>query len=345
MSLKDQSHHKITIYDIARESGVSYSTVSRVLNGFEFVKDETRQRVLQTVERLGYVANLQARSLAGGRSSMIGLLVPKIDNSYITAIVAGIDDELAQANLNLILYTTHRQLGKETKFVRNITSGMTDGLLLVMPLGIDAYLPTLREQGFPYVLIDQHDASGQSCEVLTTNYEGAYEATVYLIGLGHRRIAFITGLLELHSTPERLRGYRDALQDHGIAFDPDYVRQGDFYESEAYRATSDLLALPERPTAIFAANDLSAIGAMNALRDHDLVVPDDISIIGFDDIAQAAFTNPRLTTVRQPLEQMGRSAVELMIEQLSKPERPPRCITLATELILRDSCQPPEKTD
>jgi len=174
------------------------------------------------------------------------------------------------------------------------------------------------------------------------NYEGAYQATEYLIQLGHRHIAFITGLLELHSTHERLRAYKMALNDHGIPYRPEYVLQGDFYEIEAYRVTGELLALPEPPTAIFASNDLTAIGSMNALRDHGISVPDDISVIGFDDISQAAFTNPRLTTIRQPLDQMGRKAVELLIEQIENPERPSRRITLATELVVRDSCQPPE---
>ncbi len=339
---KDPTGHKVTIYDIARESGVSYSTVSRVLNGFEFVKDVTREKVLEAAERLGYVANLQARSLAGGRSNVVGLLVPKIDNSYVTEIAAGIDDELAKANLNMILYTTHRHTGKEHEYVKSIAGGMMDGMLLLVPLAINAYLETLHERHFPHVLIDQHDPSGISSEVMGQNYEGAYQATEYLIQLGHRHIAFITGLLELHSTHERLRAYKMALNDHGIPYRPEYVLQGDFYEIEAYRVTGELLALPEPPTAIFASNDLTAIGSMNALRDHGISVPDDISVIGFDDISQAAFTNPRLTTIRQPLDQMGRKAVELLIEQIENPERPSRRITLATELVVRDSCQPPE---
>lgn len=340
MSTKKEPHRqKVTIYDIAEASGVSYSTVSRVLNGFEFVRETTREKVLAAAERLGYVANIQARSLAGGKSNVIGVLVPRINNSYITEIVAGIDDELGAANLNLMLYTTHRRAGKETHYVETIASGMADGLLLVVPLTPDSYLAALRARQFPYVLVDQHDSHNASYEVIATNYQGAYDATRYLIELGHRRIAFITGLSELYSTHERLRGYRAALDQAGIPFNPAYVAEGDFWKDAAYRATTALLALPQRPTAIFAANDLTAIGAMNALSDHDLSVPGDMSIVGFDDIAQARFTIPRLTTVRQPLEQMGRSAVALLLEQLRHPERPPRRITLTTDLIVRDSCR------
>jgi LacI family transcriptional regulator len=334
-------NHLVTIYDVARESGVSYSTVSRVLNGFEFVKDGTRQKVLEAAEKLGYVANLQARSLAGGRSSVIGVLVPGIDNSYITEIVAGIDDELAKANFNLMLHTTHRHSGKEAQYVNMIANGMSDGILLVVPLAIEAYLSSLRDRQFPYVLIDQHDSLGKSAEIVTTNRQGAYEAVSYLIELGHRRIAFITGLMELYSTYERLAGYKDALADHNIPVIEDYIVEGDFWEKEAYIATNKLLSLDPLPTAIFASNDLTALGAMVSIREHGLSIPEDISIIGFDDIPQAAYVHPTLTTVRQPLVQMGRAAVNLLLETLDNSDLPPRQVMLDTELIIRDSCQPP----
>jgi LacI family transcriptional regulator len=332
----------VTIYDVAKESGVSYSTVSRVLNGFEFVKDGTRQKVLEAAEKLGYVANLQARSLAGGRSNVVGVLVPVIDNSYITEIVAGIDDELAQANFNLMLHTTHRHTGKEAQYANTIASGMSDGLLLVVPLAIDAYLKSLRDRQFPYVLIDQHDPLEKSAEIVTTNRKGAYEAVSYLIELGHERIAFITGLMKLYSTYERLAGYRDALSDHNLPVIDDYVVEGDFWEKEAYIATNRLLSLDPMPTAIFASNDLTALGAMVSIREHGLLIPEDISIIGFDDIPQAGYIHPTLTTVRQPLEQMGRVAVNLLFETLDNPDRPPRQVMLDTELIIRGSCQPPK---
>lgn len=335
----------VTIYDVAKESGVSYSTVSRVLNGFEFVKEGTRQKVLEAAERLGYVANLQARSLAGGRSSVIGVLVPAIDNSYITEIVAGIDDELAKSNFNLMLHTTHRHTGMEAQYVNLIANGMSDGILLIVPLAIEAYLTSLRERQFPYVLIDQHDPLGKSAEIVTTNRQGAYEAVTYLIELGHRRIAFITGLMELYSTYERLAGYQDALSDHNIPVIEQYIVAGDFWEKEAYLATNRLLSLDPLPTAIFASNDLTALGAMISIREHGLSIPRDISIIGFDDIPQAAYVHPRLTTVRQPLQQMGRVAVKLLFETFDNPDRPQRQVMLDTELIIRDSCQPPKSRD
>lgn len=333
-----RKYRQVTIMDIARETGVSYSTVSRVLSGFEFVKDETRQRVLEAARRLGYVAHAGARSLAGGKANIIGLLVPGLDNGYIGEVARGIDEELARASYDLMLYTTHRQRGKESVYVRSIANGLTDGLILVVPLVTD-YLRELQVQRFPYVLVDQSDPSGQSNVVDATNWQGAYEATEYLIKLGHRRIGLITGMMQIASAQERLEGYRAALTSYNIGFDPELVVQGDFWEPTGYQAASILLDLEHPPTAIFASNDLSAFGAMEAIRERGLRIPADISIIGFDDIPQASLVYPKLTTVRQPLDEMGRVAVRMLLDLIEDPDQPARHVTLATQLIVRDSCQ------
>jgi LacI family transcriptional regulator len=329
----------ITIVDVAKESGVSYSTVSRVLNGFDYVKDDTRQRVMDAVDKLGYVANLQARGLAGGKTNIIGLLVPGLDNGYIGEVVRGIDEALYRANYNMMLYTTHRYQGKEAEYVKSISSGMTDGLLLIVPLTETEYLTQLQGIKFPYVLIDQTDKSGRSSIVDSTNWQGAYDATTYLINMGHRQIAYITGLMALNSAIERFEGYKAALADHHIPLRDDYVLHGDFYHQSGYESAGVFLQNPERPTAILCGNDTMAIGAMESIRNHGLSIPDDISIIGFDDIPQTLMTYPRLTTVRQSLDQMGRVAVQLLLEQMRDPEHPIRHITLATELIERESCR------
>ncbi|MEZ4666423.1 MAG: LacI family DNA-binding transcriptional regulator [Anaerolineae bacterium] len=329
----------VTIIDVARASGVSYSTVSRVLNGFEFVKESTRQRVLEAAEKLGYVANAPARSLAGGKSQTIGLLVPGLDNGYIGEIIRGVDVELARANYDLMIYTTHRSRGKESLYANTIANGVSDGLLLIVPLVPTNYLDALRERNFPCVLIDQSVTAEQSSVVDATNWQGAYEATRYLIELGHRRIAFITGLRELGSAAQRFEGYKDALTDNNIPVLDELIIEGDYWQPLAYENTRKFLNEYSPPTAIFAANDLSAFGAMEAIRNHGLRIPEDISIIGFDDIPQASIVYPKLTTIRQPLEQMGRVAVKLLLEQIENPDRQPRRVTLATQLIVRDSCQ------
>jgi LacI family transcriptional regulator len=329
----------ITIIDVAREAGVSYSTVSRVINGYEFVKEETRQRVLEAAERLGYVANQQARSLAGGKTRVIGLLVPGLDNGYVGEVARGVDEEIARAEYEMILYTTHRNESKERSYAVKLTRGLSDGLLLVVPLVTGEYLAALREQQFPYVLIDQSDPANQSHVVDSTNWQGAYEATQYLIGLGHERIGFITGLMTLNSAVERLEGYKAALLDHHLPFDPILVAPGDFWQPSGIIAAIRLLDLSKRPTAIFASNDLSAFGAMEAIRDRGLDIPNDISIVGFDDMPQASLVYPRLTTVRQPLDQMGRVAARMLIEEIEHPRHTPRRVTLSTSLIIRDSCR------
>ena len=331
----------VTIMDVARASGVSYATVSRVLSGYEFVRESTRNRVMQAVEHLGYVANVQARSLAGGRSHIIGLLVPNLDNSYVGTIMAGIDQELEHANYELMLYTTHHHPRNESFYVNAIANGLTEGLLLIVPMDPATYLDTLREQNFPYVLIDQADTADNSNVIDATNWQGAYEATRYLSQLGHTRIAFITGALAVRSAVDRLRGYKAALADCGIPVMEELVIEGDYQQKTGYEATKSLLQrLDAPPTAIFASNDLSAFGAMDAAREWGLRIPDDISIIGFDDIPQASLVYPKLTTVRQPLEQMGQIAVKMLLERIEDPSRPPQRVTLATQFVIRESCGP-----
>jgi LacI family transcriptional regulator len=238
------------------------------------------------------------------------------------------------------MYTTHRQRGKESTYVNTLTNGPTDGLLLIVPLIPAEYLNALQQRNYPYVLVDQADATGKSSVIDSTNWQGAYDAARYLIESGHRRIGFITGLMEIQSAVDRLEGFKSALADHNIPFLEELVVAGDYWHPGGYAATQRLLDLPQIPTAIFASNDLEAIGATEAIRERGLRIPDDISIIGFDDIPQASIVYPKLTTVRQPLDQMGRLAARLLLEQIENPDRPPRRITLATQLIIRDSCRP-----
>ena len=343
MSTHEKKPGAPTIYDVAREAGVSYSTVSRTLTGYEFVKVSTREKVLRAAEKLGYVPNQQARSLAGGRSNMIGVLVPALNNSYITEILRGIDEELSNSDYNLLLYTTHRRHGKESTYAATITNSGAEGLLLVVPLIPASYLSALRDQDFPYVLIDQSDPTAESATVNTTNWQGAYEATAYLIALGHRRIGFVGGLAGLNSAAERLRGYRDALVAHDIPLESALIVDGGFTEQGGFDAAQKLLALPDLPGAIFASNDLSATGVIEATRQRGLRVPQDISVIGFDDIPQASLIYPKLTTVRQPLDQMGREAVALLLEQIEQPGGEKRQVMLETTLIIRESCAPPRR--
>jgi LacI family transcriptional regulator len=331
----------VTIMDVAQEAGVSYATVSRVVNNKGYIKPETRERVMRAVTRLGYVVNQQARSLASGRSQVVGLLVPGLETAYIGEIIRGIDEELVGASYDLMLYTAHRRRTRESAYVATLTQGMVDGLLLVLPRDPSAYLETLRQRGFPYVLIDHQGVDDIGPAVGATNRQGGYDATRYLIALQHKRIGFITGRLENGCSKERQAGYYAALAEHGLATDPQLVCEGDFTQPAGFRATRELLALPQPPTAIFASNDVMAFGAMEAARVGGLRIPEDISIVGFDDIPQALHVHPPLTTVRQPLEHMGRLAARMLLRQIDDRQQLAERIDLPTELIVRESCRVP----
>ncbi len=337
------SNHKsnITIFDVASACGLSYGTVSRVINNDPHVKAETRARVQEVMQRLGFTVNRQARSLAGGRSHAIGVLAPDLGTGYIGEIMRGIDAELGLAQYDLILYTTHRREAKESSFIATLTHGMADGLLIVLPRNPGAFLPTLRQRKMPFVLIDHQGIDEQTCAVGATNWQGAYNATEYLIRLDHQRIGFITGSMDLGAARDRLAGYRAAMKTHHVPLDEGLICEGDFQQLAGYNGGKALLALSNRPTAIFASNDIMAMGAMDAARELGLRIPDDVSILGFDDIPQAVNIRPALTTVRQPLEKMGRVATQMLLDCLNDPNASMQRIELPTELIVRDSCQAP----
>ena len=333
---------RATITDVATQAGVSSGTVSRVINNDVHVKPETRERVLEVMNRLGFVANRQARSLAGGRMNIIGVLVPDLGTGYIGEIIRGIDMELGLTALDLILYTTHRTPSKEANYVANLAEGMVDGLLLVLPRSPADYIGTLTRRSFPFVLID-HQGTGKDCPAVgATNWQGAYNATEFLIKLGHTRIGFITGSMDLGCAQDRLAGYRSALRTHHIPESPELEYVGGFFQPDGYAGASVFLDLAAPPTAIFASNDVMAMGVMDAVRHRGLRVPDDISVVGFDNVPQSAVVFPPLTTVQQPLEQMGRVAAQMLLGILKAPEDIAVRIELPTELIVRSSTSAPK---
>ena len=338
---KPISSSKVTIVEIARKGGVSVGTVSRVINNDTHVAPDTRERVSNIMQELGYVANRQARSLRGSKTNVIGVLVPDLGTSYIGEIMHGIDNELGLAQLDLMLFTTHRTAIKEVNYVANLVRGMVDGLLLVLPRNPADYIGTLTCRKFPFVLID-HQGVGDECpSVGATNWPGAYNATEYLLKLGHKRIGFITGSMDLGAATERLAGYKSALRTHHIPEDPGLIYEGTFAQLDGYTGACALLDIENPPTAIFASNDVMAMGAMDAVRSRGLRIPEYISILGFDDVPQAALVRPALTTVRQPLEQMGGVATQMLLDLLKNPDKHLERIELPTELIVRGSTSSP----
>jgi LacI family transcriptional regulator len=239
-----------------------------------------------------------------------------------------------------MLYTTHQRKTRESVFVTSLTNGLTDGLLMVLPMAPEAYVDSIRRRGFPFILIDHEGLDREGPSVGATNREGAKAAYQYLLELGHRRIGVITGNMEMDCARERLAGCDEALAEAGLPHIPELVKTGDFHRPLAYNLTLELLRLPDPPTAIFAANDVSAFGVMDAIRTSGLTVGDDISVIGFDDIPDAQWTQPPLTTVRQPMREMGKRATRMLLESISNPDVPQVRVELPTELIARDTCRP-----
>jgi LacI family transcriptional regulator len=326
-----------TIFDVARASGVSYATVSRVVNNYPHVRDDTRQRVLLAMRELGYVAHTSARALASGRTQVIGLLAQGADNAFFSSVIRGVDQQVAASGYDFMLCTTHDRREKEAEYVARLSHGMVDGLLIILPRGLPDYVEQLRPERFPFVLID-YDDEAPGCDMVNcANRPGARAAIDHLLELGHRRIGFITGTLNVGSTHERLAGYREALAAAGVLYTDELVVQGDFMEPRGFEAACELLALPDRPTAIFASSDAAAFGVLRAARESGLRVPEDLSVVGFDDIPEASYVDPALTTVRQPLQEMGRTAVRRLMALLAEPEAPPQRIVLATELLVRGS--------
>jgi LacI family transcriptional regulator len=343
---KDKSA-SVTIFDVAERAGVSYSTVSRVVNNYIYVKPATRAKVQAAMEELGYVANLKARSLAGGRSQVIGVLIYDLETNYSVELVRGIDQEVSLLDYDMMLSTTHHRRQKEADYVAKLALGLVDGLLIVLPSNLDAYVNDLERQNFPFVLIDHQgiDREGMG-SIQAQNFQGGYDATRHLLELGHRRIGTITGPVTqappVNSAVDRLAGYRAALADAGVAYDPTLVYEGDFGFTAGREGTDYLLEQPTPVTAIFAASDVTAFGVIEAARRRDLTIPEDLSVVGFDDIPEARYRRPALTTIRQPLREMGRLASRMLIEHLEDGEQPLTRLELPTTLQIRDTTAPPQ---
>ncbi|MBF4574238.1 LacI family DNA-binding transcriptional regulator [Herbiconiux sp. VKM Ac-1786] len=326
-----------TIHDVAAAAGVSVSTVSKAVNGRYGISSETTQRVLQVVEELGYESSLIASSMRSRRTGVIGVLVADFE-PFSAEILKGVAAALHESRYDLLAYSGSRQnnsAGWERRSLSRLSGTLIDGAILVTPtvIGVTADVPI--------VAVDPHTGRADLPTVESDSFGGALLATRYLIELGHRRIAFVAGRPDLRSSNLRDAGYRRALEEAGIPFDPALVRVG-LYEKEIARETAtSLLSSPDRPTAVFAANDLSAIATIQTAAELGLDVPGDLSVVGFDDVPEAARLNPPLTTVRQPMQSIGASAAELLIG-LMAGETPARThITLPTRLVRRATTGPP----
>ena len=328
-----------TIQEVAKKAGVSSTTVSHVINTTRFVSEETRQRVLGAMEELGYRPNYLARSLRRGETHTLGLILPDSANPFFAEIAHSIEDIAFLKGYSLILCNTEGDLEKERLYVEVLSNKQVDGMIFVAAGAQTDSLKELLRLGTPLVIVDRDLSKDLDVDtVITDNRQGGYKATHRLIDLGHRRIACITGPSNLTPSAERVSGYLDALIESGISGDEQMIVRGDFHPRSGSEATRHLLGLENPPTAIFACNDLMAIGVISAASESGYPVPDKLAVIGFDDIELASLTNPPLTTIAQPKAEICKTAIHLLLERINVRAKQAQRILIPGKMIIRASC-------
>jgi len=335
---RQAQHLTTTIKDVARELGMSVATVSRALSRPELLRSETRERVMSVVDRLGYRPNLLARGLRRGQTRAILLVVPNL-SPFFLEIFAGAEEVTRQADFALLLGNSNGDAEKEQACFDQVASGRADGIILLTGLAPAAY--AVGRQPLPPLVTVLERLPNRAVPVIRTDHHaGALEATRHLIDLGHRRIAHIAGSKQAPSTARRVDGYREALQTAGLPAPQELIYPGDFTMPSGSAGMQQLLSLDEPPTAVLCGNDEMAFGAIRALHKVKLTVPDDMSIVGFDDLNMAAFYNPPLTTVHIARHELGRRAALELIEQLEGRDVAHE-IVLPTRLVIRESTASP----
>ena len=328
---------RVTIRDVAARAGVSINTVSRVLNGRPEVKASTRIRVQQVIDELGYRPNRLARSLIGRSSRMVGLVVTDCTNPHSARQIQVIQQELVTEGYAVLIFDTQESAAAEQAAIDLLLEQVADGVILSPASNHSGSLTSLA-QHVPLVLLNRETDEPVDCDiVLNDNAGGARAATEHLIALGHRNIAYVTARKAVSTVRDRLAGYRGALIAADLPADDRYVVRSEINVGDANDATRMLFERSDRPSAILAYNDLMAVGVLAALTEMGLRVPDDIALVGYDDIAYAPYLSVPLTTVRQQTQRMGRTAARLLLDRLNGSEMPPRRMVLPSELIVRAS--------
>lgn len=332
---------KLTIKDIARMAEVSTATVSLILNNKdENISTTTREKVLRIVKESNYIPNTMARSLVTRKTKTIGLIIPDIANPFFPELARGAEDKASEAGYSLIFCNTDDDFEKEEKYIDMLAEKMVDGIVFAHSAKRIGGLASYDRGDIPIILIDRDlESENVKGKVLVNNLEGAYHGVKYLLDNGRRKIVFITGALTSNTARDRLAGYRKALEEYNIVFDESYVKAGQYKSEWGIEAVSQLLKEEIQFDAAFCGNDLIAIGVMKTLKNSGYSIPEDVSVVGFDDIQMASMVEPELTTVKQPNYEMGYKAVELLIEVLEKPDNKieQKKIILSTELIKRKS--------
>lgn len=332
----------MTIEQIAQLANISRSTVSRVLNNHPHVRPAVRERVLSVINEYGYAPSAAAQSLASRRTHVIGLVIPTtvteiFSDPFFGTAIHGITEASAQAGyfVMLSMVTMDNEPGFYERILR---SRHFDGVLMLASHVDDPILPRLRSDQLPLVSFGSHPYFQDLTWVDTEQREGACRAVIHLVGLGHRRVATITGPLNMVAGLERRDGYKQGLLETGLPIHPEFIIEGTWTQQSGYTAMQRLLSLRQQPTAVFVASDTMAIGAIRAINEAGFKVPSDIAIVAFDDLPIASYANPPLSTIRQPISEMSAAAVRLLINQIDFREERGQHIRFPTELIVRDSC-------
>ncbi len=329
-----------TLEDIARISGFSRSTISRVINGDPAVSEDTRKRIIEVIGEQNYQPNLAARALAAGHTSVIGLVIPTsvrqlFTDPYFPILLQGISSGCNAKDYSVMLWLSEPEYERRT-ISKILYNGLVDGVIVSSMCSDDPILKALEESRFPFITIGRHPSNESIHSIDVDNRDGARQAVLHLLRLGRKRIGAISGPMNMIPGIDRYNGYVDALREHGIPARTELVAEADFTDTGGYYAARQLL--DAHPDAIFAASDDMAHGALRALYEANLRVPQDVALVGFDDIPFARMTRPTLTTVRQPIYGLGLQAAQVLIEIIENPPDVPHHIILPTELVVRESC-------
>jgi len=327
-----------TIRDVAKQAGVAPITVSRVINNSGYVNEKTRARVEAAIADLGYVPNVLARSLRSRRTDTLGLILTDISNPFWTTVARGVEDAASDAGFNVILCNTDESEVEQDKYLHVLVQKQVDGVLLVPARSAVEPIKFIQSQNTSVVVLDRRIPNSQTDAVRCDSEGGAYQLTCLLLSLGHRRIAMLSGPRGVSTAEDRVAGYRRALTEVGLDVDPALVNYGQFSLESGYTMTQQVLTVTPRPSALFAGNNFIAIGALRALRDAGLRVPEDLALVGFDDLPTDLVVDPFITVAAQPAYEMGRQATELLLARLSE-EAPAAYqeIVLPTVIVVRES--------
>ncbi|MFQ5854128.1 MAG: LacI family DNA-binding transcriptional regulator [Anaerolineae bacterium] len=331
----------VSIKDIAKAAGVSFSTVSRALNNSPRVKPETRERIQRIAEEMGYTPSAVARSLVTHRTNTIGVVVTTITDLFFAEVIQAIEETALNYNYSVILANSGAEPQRELAAVRTLRERRVDGIILVAACAGKELLPKPEDMGIPVVTINNVHEEHIGYSIETDNVGGGREATRHLLNLGHRRIAYIAGPAAEWDSVERQSGYEQTLQAYGVPVDPALIVQNDGRPRGGMEAMHQLLGLPSPPTGVFCYNDASAVGALRAAHIAGVRIPQDLSVVGFDDIELAPYLEPPLTTVAQSKREMGERAVQMVLDLLEGDKPVEDCI-LPSRLIVRGSTMPPQ---